>query len=105
MQTDAARYDTIGHAYACTRREDPLIRELIERALGPSRTVVNVGAGTGSYEPSSRHVVAIEPSDTMANQRARSLAPAVRATAAHLPLRDAHCGRCCIIMINAGSGK
>lgn len=86
--TMKARYDTIGHEYSRTRREDPLIRDLIERALGTSRTVVNVGAGTGSYESPNRHVIAIEPSDTMANQRARTLAPAIRASAGHLPLRD-----------------
>jgi SAM-dependent methyltransferase len=88
MLIDATRYDTIGQGYARTRREDPRIRELIEGALGASRTVVNVGAGTGSYEPVNRHVVAVEPSDTMATQRARSLAPAIRASAGHLPLRD-----------------
>ncbi len=84
----SARYDTIGHAYAHTRREDPLLRELIAKALGAARTVVNVGAGAGSYEPTDRHVVAIEPSDTMAAQRPRSAAPAIRASAEHLPLRD-----------------
>jgi SAM-dependent methyltransferase len=83
-----ARYDTIGHAYASTRREDPQLREHIERALGAARTVVNVGAGAGSYEPRDRHVVAIEPSDTMAAQRPRTLAPAIRASAGRLPLRD-----------------
>jgi SAM-dependent methyltransferase len=83
-----ARYDTIGHGYAGTRREDPGIRARLEEALGTARTVVNVGAGTGSYEPSDRHVIAIEPSDTMAGQRPRSLAPAIRASAGCLPLRD-----------------
>jgi SAM-dependent methyltransferase len=83
------RYERIGHQYARTRREDPAIRRWIEDALGDARTVVNVGAGAGSYEPLDRHVVAIEPSDTMANQRPRSLAPAIRASAGHVPLRDA----------------
>lgn len=69
------RYERIGHEYARTRREDPDIRERIARALGDARTLVNVGAGTGSYEPLDRHVVAIEPSDTMAKQRPRNLAP------------------------------
>src|SRR6185503_16738436 len=58
-------------------------------ALGSARTVVNVGAGAGSYEPRDRHVIAIEPSDVMAAQRARELAPAIRAAAGSLPLRDA----------------
>lgn len=57
-------------------------------ALGASRTVVNVGAGTGSYEPRDRHVIAIEPSDVMAEQRPVELAPAIRGEAFPLPLRD-----------------
>ncbi len=84
----AARYDTIGHGYSRTRREDPTIRDRIHAALDGARTVVNVGAGTGSYEPHDRHVVAIEPSDVMAAQRPRGLAPALRADAGRLPLRD-----------------
>lgn len=85
---DAARYDSIGHGYSLTRREEPTIRELVHAALGGARTVVNVGAGTGSYEPRDRHVIAIEPSDVMAAQRPGDLAPAIRADAGHLPLRD-----------------
>lgn len=84
----AARYDTIGHDYAATRREDPQLRDRIVASLGVSRTVVNVGAGTGSYEPRDRHVIAIEPSDVMAAQRPADLAPAIRGSAAPLPLRD-----------------
>lgn len=83
-----ARYDTIGAGYARTRKEDPRLMARIEAALGDSRTVVNVGAGAGSYEPRGRHVVAIEPSDVMAAQRPRGVAPAIRAWAHDLPLRD-----------------
>jgi SAM-dependent methyltransferase len=83
-----ARYDAIGRGYARSRREDPAIRARIHAALGDARTVVNVGAGAGSYEPDDRHVVAIEPSDVMAAQRPPHLAPAIRATAGALPLRD-----------------
>jgi SAM-dependent methyltransferase len=83
-----ARYDTIGHGYARTRREDPRLRARIHAALGEARMVVNVGAGTGSYEPRDRHVIAIEPSDVMAAQRSTELAPAIRASAGELPLRD-----------------
>ena len=61
---------------------------MFEAALGDARTVVNVGAGTGAYEPCDRHVVAIEPSDVMAAQRPGDLAPALRARALHLPLCD-----------------
>jgi hypothetical protein len=86
---DRPRYDDIGVGYAHTRREDPHFRALINAALGDARTVVNVGAGAGSYEPADRHVIAIEPSDVMAAQRPPELAPAVQAGAGDLPLRDA----------------
>ena len=82
------RYERIGHGYARLRREDPRIAERICAALGDARTVVNVGAGAGSYEPRDRHVIAIEPSDVMASQRPAGLPPAIRATAGRLPLRD-----------------
>jgi SAM-dependent methyltransferase len=83
-----ARYDTIGETYSGTRREDPRLRERIHGALEAARSVVNVGAGAGSYEPRDRHVIAIEPSDVMASQRPPGLAPAIRASAGVLPLRD-----------------
>src|SRR5256886_17577097 len=57
-------------------------------ALGHAKSVVNVGAGAGSYEPRDRYVLAIEPSDVMAAQRPRELAPAIRGQAHCLPLRD-----------------
>jgi uncharacterized protein (DUF1330 family)/SAM-dependent methyltransferase len=83
-----ARYDAIGNVYASVRREDPALRTRIHAALGDARTVVNVGAGTGSYEPRDRHVIAIEPSAVMAGQRSAELAPPLRATADALPLFD-----------------
>ncbi len=82
------RYDNIGAGYGRSRREDPQLLARIQAALGSARTVVNVGAGAGSYEPPERHVIAIEPSDVMAEQRPRSKAPAIRASAGALPLRD-----------------
>ncbi len=82
------RYDRIGGAYARTRREDPWLRARIADALGDARTVVNVGAGAGSYEPTDRHLIAIEPSDVMAAQRPAACVPAIRASADALPLRD-----------------
>lgn len=82
------RYDVIGAEYAVTRREDPRIAALIHAALGDARTVVNVGAGAGSYEPRGRHVVAVEPSDVMIAQRDRRLPPAIRSGAYPLPLED-----------------
>jgi SAM-dependent methyltransferase len=83
-----ARYEDIGHGYALSRREEPMIAERIQRALGDAKVVVNVGAGTGSYEPTDRHVIAIEPSDVMAKQRGVHRVPAIRAFADSLPLRD-----------------
>ena len=82
------RYERLGHGYAARRREDPHLAARVQAALGGARTVVNVGAGTGSYEPRDRHVVAIEPSDVMVAQRPPGLAPAIRASAGDLPLRD-----------------
>jgi SAM-dependent methyltransferase len=82
------RYEAIGRSYAGTRREDPRIAQRIHAALGDARSVVNVGAGTGSYEPADRHVIAIEPSDVMAGQRPPQRVPAIRAAADDLPLRD-----------------
>lgn len=83
-----ARYDGIGHGYARTRREDPGFRARFHHHLGDARTVVNVGAGTGSYEPDDRYVLAIEPSDVMCAQRPADRAPAIRASAGDLPLRN-----------------
>lgn len=83
-----ARYEDIGKGYARTRREEPRISAVLHAALGDARSLVNVGAGTGAYEPRDRHVIAIEPSDVMAAQRPRELAPAIRASAGALPLRD-----------------
>ncbi|MBX3471173.1 MAG: class I SAM-dependent methyltransferase [Planctomycetes bacterium] len=88
MPPATPRYEQIGQGYARTRREDPRLRALLHAALGDARTVVNVGAGAGSYEPPDRHVVAVEPSDVMAAQRPPELAPALRASAHDLPLRD-----------------
>jgi hypothetical protein len=81
-------YEAHGDGYALVRRPDPRIAALIHAALGDARTVLNVGAGAGSYEPSDRHVVAVEPSATMRAQRPPSLAPALDATAEQLPFDD-----------------
>ena len=86
--SEAARYDEIGGGYSLTRREDPDISAAIRSALGDARSVVNVGAGAGSYEPDDRYVIAVEPSDVMAAQRPPTIPPALRASAADLPLRD-----------------
>ena len=65
----AALYDRIGQDYATRRRPDPRIAAVIDAALGPARTVLNVGAGAGSYEPAGRMVTALEPSAAMIAQR------------------------------------
>ncbi len=83
------RYDRIGHGYSELRREDPRIAARIRVALGGARSVVNVGAGAGSYEPTAPLVVAVEPSQVMVSQRAASRTPVIRALAQALPLRDA----------------
>lgn len=79
------RYDQIGRSYARTRREDPRIARAVHACLGAARTVVNVGAGTGSYEPRDRHVVAVEPSSEMIAQRPTHGAPVLRGIAEALP--------------------
>jgi SAM-dependent methyltransferase len=84
----AASYDTIGINYAELRQPDPRIAVMIARALGPARTVLNVGAGTGSYEPADRWVTAVEPSLAMIRKRRTTAAPAVQAVAERLPFRD-----------------
>jgi SAM-dependent methyltransferase len=81
-------YDRLGHGYSEQRRADPRIAGRIHGALGDARTVVNVGAGAGSYEPTDRFVLAIEPSATMRAQRPAHLAPAIDASAESLPLDD-----------------
>ena len=83
-----AKYDLIGLNYAQLRRPDPRIAAAIEAALGPAETVVNVGAGTGSYEPAGRQVTAVEPSFEMIRNRPASAAPAVQASAESLPFAD-----------------
>jgi len=81
-------YDTIGTTYAVTRRTEPRIAAQVWAALGDARTVLNVGAGTGSYEPPDREVTAVEPSAVMRAQRPPGAAPCVVATAESLPFAD-----------------
>jgi SAM-dependent methyltransferase len=81
-------YDRIGQTYGAIRRADPRLAEPIWKALGDARSVVNVGAGTGSYEPPDRRVTAVEPSEVMIAQRPPDAAPAVQAIAEDLPFGD-----------------
>jgi SAM-dependent methyltransferase len=81
-------YERHGRTYAQHRRPDPRIAARIHAALGDARTVLNVGAGAGSYEPHDRWVLAVEPSAIMRAQRAAGAAPAIAARAEALPLDD-----------------
>ena len=85
-------YERHGHTYARYRRADPRIAARIHAALGDARTVLNVGAGTGSYEPCDRWVLAVEPSATMRAQRPAGAAPAIAARAEALPFDDGAVG-------------
>ena len=81
-------YEKGGKLYSGYRRADPRISKYIWEALGDARTVLNVGAGAGSYEPIDRYVLAVEPSEVMRKQRPSSLPPAINSTAENLPFDD-----------------
>src|SRR3546814_9380917 len=83
-----ASYDTIGVNYSDLRKPDSRIGMVIGRALGSAKTVLNVGAGAGSYEPADRQVTAVEPSAEMIRQRGASAAPVIQGYAEDLPFDD-----------------
>jgi SAM-dependent methyltransferase len=83
-------YEQIGGGYARHRRADPRIAAPLDQALAGAHRVLNVGAGAGSYEPTDRDVVAVEPSTVMLAQRPSHAAPAVRGVAEALPCPDGH---------------
>jgi SAM-dependent methyltransferase len=87
-QRPAPVYDRIGRGYAGRRVADPRWQAALDAALGDAATVVNVGAGAGSYEPAHLRTVAVEPSTEMIRQRPTGAAPVVRAVAEALPLPD-----------------
>ncbi|HET6220714.1 MAG TPA: class I SAM-dependent methyltransferase [Dongiaceae bacterium] len=84
----SAKYDIIGRNYAELRRPDGRIARIIESALGSAQTVLNVGGGTGSYEPTGRFVIAVEPSREMIRKRSPTAAEAIEASADDLPFDD-----------------
>ena len=84
----AELYDTIGRDYGSYRQPEPRIAAAIVAALGPAQSVINVGAGAGSYEPLDRRVIAVEPSLEMIRQRRTGATPVVRASAGDLPFAD-----------------
>jgi SAM-dependent methyltransferase len=83
-----ASYDDIGRTYTATRREDPRLAAAIWKGLGDARSVLNVGAGAGAYEPREREVLALEPSEVMIAQRPEGAAPVMQGSAESIPLRD-----------------
>ena len=83
-----ANYGEIGQGYAQIRQPDPRIAQAVLDALGDAKTVLNVGAGAGSYEPTDREVTAVEPSESMRAQRPAHLSKAIAATAENLPFPD-----------------
>jgi SAM-dependent methyltransferase len=85
---NGAAYDELGVNYSDFRRADLRIEAKVSSALGDARSVVNVGAGTGSYEPRDREVIAVEPSSLMIAKRPEGAAPALRGVAEALPLDD-----------------
>ena len=83
-----AKYDRIGTTYAELRKPDRRIARIIADALGSAQTILNVGAGTGSYEPTDRSVTAVEPSREMIRQRGPAAAEAIQASADDLPFEN-----------------
>jgi SAM-dependent methyltransferase len=83
-----ANYDVIGINYAELRKPDPRIAGGIETALGSAHAVLNVGAGTGSYEPTGRSVVAVEPSRDMIRKRRPGASEAIQASTGDLPFGE-----------------
>src|SRR4029453_4599762 len=84
----SAKYDIIGSSYAELRKPDQRIARIIESALGSAQTVLNVGAGTGSYEPIGRFLIAAEPAGEMIRKRGPAAAAAIQASADDLPFDD-----------------
>jgi ubiquinone/menaquinone biosynthesis C-methylase UbiE len=91
-------YDRIGIGYHGVRGTDPVLASRIWAALGDARTVLNVGAGSGSYEPPDRWVLAVEPSEVMIAQRPPDAAPVIQARAEQLPLADQTLGAAMAIL-------
>ncbi|QSE98667.1 class I SAM-dependent methyltransferase [Fulvivirga lutea] len=81
-------YDQIGINYSNLRKPDSRIQSSINKELATAKTVLNIGAGTGSYEPKNKDVIAVEPSEIMIKQRPYDAAPVIKASAENLPFSD-----------------
>lgn len=89
IENPAFDYDKLGQKYSGYRQTDPRIAEYVTAALGNAKTVLNVGAGAGSYEPAGKYIVAVEPSSVMRSQRLQNgKVPAIDAKADNLPFDD-----------------
>jgi len=89
IENPAFNYDKLGQKYSGHRQTEPMISEYVNKVLGNAKTILNVGAGAGSYEPTDRYVVAVEPSVVMRQQRlANNKIPAINAKGDNLPFDD-----------------
>ena len=89
IENPAFNYDKLGHTYSGHRQTDPRIAALVHDQLADAKTILNVGAGAGSYEPQDKYVVAVEPSVVMRRQRLTlGKVPAIDAKADQLPFDD-----------------
>ena len=89
IENTAFNYDKLGQKYSGYRQTDPRIAEYVTKALGDAKTILNLGAGAGSYEPSDKYIVAVEPSIVMRSQRNKNgKVPAINAKADNLPFDD-----------------
>jgi SAM-dependent methyltransferase len=99
LKNTSFNYDLLGHKYSGNRQTDPRIAEYVFNALGDAKTILNVGAGAGSYEPPDKYIVAVEPSKVMRCQRmANGKVPAINATAENLPFDDQSFDACMALL-------
>jgi SAM-dependent methyltransferase len=84
----ATLYDAIGINYSVTRCTDPKIAKQLYAEFQGATRIVNIGAGTGSYEPDNVELVAVEPSSEMISQRKPGSHRVEKASAEKLPFDD-----------------
>ena len=91
-------YDKIGKSYSVGRRTDPKLAKQMHQFLSGSHSILNIGAGTGSYEPANMEVIALEPSEVMISQRPKGSAPVVQGVAENLPFEDKQFSHCMTVL-------